>query len=177
MALAAGLSSKWPLVSEPMPHMLHVELARLVRLFPILEVSCAAEILGSLGIDIISACDVAEGSQFSIKEVDIGLAADVGTLAYLPKIKGNHSLTREMAYSAAMFSVVDAEREIVGVSPIAVSGTKRILLHSRDHSVGENLEYIAAWNAPSLQTQDIPETLAMKARRAPKFAPLRSAKL
>ncbi|KAJ7300635.1 Delta2-dienoyl-CoA-isomerase [Mycena albidolilacea] len=158
-----------------------------------------------LGIDIISACDVryaAEGSQFSIKEVDIGLAADVGTLAYLPKITGNHSLMREMAYSAAIFSVADAERMglisrvvpgghtkvvaaalalagvISGKSPIAVSGTKRILLHSRDHSIADNLEYTAAWNAAALQTQDIPEALvAVKARRAPKFAPLWNAKL
>ncbi|KAF8160446.1 Delta2-dienoyl-CoA-isomerase [Mycena galopus ATCC 62051] len=171
--------------------------------FPVI-VAVHGLVLG-LGMDIVAACDIryaAEGSQFSIKEVDIGLAADVGTLAYLPKIVGNHSLMREMAYSAATFSVADAERMglvsrvvpggreevvasalalagvIAGKSPIAVSGTKRILLHSRDHGVADNLEYTAAWNSAALQTADIPETLvAAKARRAPKFAPLHKTKL
>ncbi|KAJ7912686.1 Delta2-dienoyl-CoA-isomerase [Mycena leptocephala] len=169
--------------------------------FPVI-VAVHGLVLG-LGVDIVSACDVryaAESAQFSVKEVDIGLAADVGTLAYLPKIVGNHSLLRELAYSATLFSAADAERMgllsrvvpggraevvqaalklaevIAGKSPVAVSGTKRILLHSRDHSVADNLEYTAAWNAAALQTQDIPETLAAaKARRAPAFAPLRRA--
>ena len=87
----------------------------------------------------------------------MGLAADVGTLGYLPKITGNQSLARELAYTARTFSsdeamrlglvsrVVDGSREaVVGAalrladdiaskSPIAVSGTKRLLLHARDH--------------------------------------------
>jgi delta(3,5)-delta(2,4)-dienoyl-CoA isomerase len=105
----------------------------------------------------MSCIDSASYCLTLLKEVDIGLAADVGTLAYLPKITGNHSLMREMAYSAALFSASDASRMgllsrvvpggreevvaaalalagvIAGKSPIAVSGTKRILLHSRDH--------------------------------------------
>ncbi|KAJ7756597.1 Delta2-dienoyl-CoA-isomerase [Mycena metata] len=290
MSLAADLSSKWLKVSEPAPHVLHIEFARppvnafsvefwsaygalfdrittegrdvraavvssgLPKLFTAgIDLADAAKITeGGLGgvtnadgarsalalrqdmkafqhaigapercpfpvivavhglalglaIDIVSACDIryaAESAQFSIKEVDIGLAADVGTLAYLPKIIGNHSLMRELAYSTAMFSAADAERlglvsrvvpggrdevvaaalalagVIAGKSPVAVSGTKRILLHSRDHSVADNLEYTAAWNAAALQTHDIPESIAAaKARRVPKFAALRKAKL
>ncbi|KAJ7029870.1 Delta2-dienoyl-CoA-isomerase, partial [Mycena alexandri] len=286
MSLAADLSSKWLKVSEPAPHVLHIELARppvnafcvefwsaygslfdritaegrdvraavvssaLTKLFTAgIDLADAAKIttgglqgdtdvdgarsaLGllqdikafqhaigapercpfpvivavhglalGLAIDIVSACDIryaAESAQFSIKEVDIGLAADVGTLAYLPKIIGNHSLMRELAYSTAMFSAADAERlgllsrvvpggrdevvaaalalagVIAGKSPVAVSGTKRVLLHSRDHSVADNLEYTAAWNSAALQTHDIPESItAAKARRAPKFAALR----
>ncbi|OJA12635.1 hypothetical protein AZE42_04483 [Rhizopogon vesiculosus] len=99
-----------------------------------------------MGVDLIVACD----------EVDMGLAADVGTLAHLPKITGNQSLARELAYTARTFSsdealklglvsrVVEGGREaVVGValhlarviaskSPIAVSGTKH-LLHARGH--------------------------------------------
>ncbi|KAJ7150602.1 Delta2-dienoyl-CoA-isomerase [Mycena filopes] len=290
MSLAADLSSQWLLVSEPAPHVLHIEFSRapvnafcvefwvaygalldritaegrdvravvvssaLPKLFTAgIDLADAAKIatggleagtkvdgarsalallqdikafqhaIGApercpfpvivavhgiaigLAIDIISACDIryaAESAQFSVKEVDIGLAADVGTLAYLPKIVGNHSLMRELAYSAAMFSAADAERMglvsrvvpggrsevvaaalalagvIAGKSPIAVSGTKRILIHSRDHSVADNLEYTAAWNSAALQTQDIPDSIvAAKSRRAPKFAALRKAKL
>ncbi|KAF8172941.1 Delta2-dienoyl-CoA-isomerase [Mycena galopus ATCC 62051] len=282
MALAANLSSKWISVSEPHPHVLHVELSRkpvnafsvefwteygalldrithegrdvralvltsaLPKLFtagidtdlgesvPAADAArkslstyrhlkefqhaigaperCLFPVIAAvhglvigLGIDIISACDIryaAEKTQFTIKEVDVGLAADIGTLAYLPKITGNQSLMRELAYTSRMFSTAEAERlgllsavvpggrdevicaaldlaaVIAQKSPIAVSGTKRILLHSRDHSVSQNLEYTAAWNAAALQTSDIPESLrAAKARSAPVFAPLRGAKL
>ncbi|KAJ7618710.1 Delta2-dienoyl-CoA-isomerase [Roridomyces roridus] len=158
-----------------------------------------------LGIDIISACDIryaAEGTQFTIKEVDVGLAADIGTLAYLPKISGNGSLMRELAYTARYFSAAEAlqlglistvvpggregviakaldlAKTIASKSPVAVSGTKRILLHSRDHSVAENLEYTAVWNAAALQTSDITESLkATRERRAPVFSPLSKPKL
>ena len=36
---------------------------------------------------------------FQIKEVDLGMAADVGTLQRLPKIIGSHSLLKELAYT------------------------------------------------------------------------------
>ncbi|KAK6984876.1 delta-2 dienoyl-CoA isomerase [Favolaschia claudopus] len=283
MSLAASLSSKWINVSEPHPHVLHVELHRtpvnafsselwadygalmdrithegrdvralvlssaLPKVFtagidiadlgagppaadnarkslaththlkefqhaigspercPFPVIAAVHGLVIGLGIDIISACDIrlaAEGTQFTIKEVDVGLAADIGTLAYLPKISGNESLMRELAYTARMFSaeealrlgllsnvvaggregVVRAALDLAAViaqkSPVAVSGTKRILTHSRDHSVAQNLEYTAAWNAGALQTADIPESLrAAKARSQPVFAPLRKSKL
>uniref|UniRef100_A0AC34QLJ2 Uncharacterized protein n=1 Tax=Panagrolaimus sp. JU765 TaxID=591449 RepID=A0AC34QLJ2_9BILA len=44
------------------------------------------------GIDLISACDIricCSETIFSVKEVDIGLAADTGSLNRLPKICGN----------------------------------------------------------------------------------------
>ncbi len=44
------------------------------------------------GVDMISACDMrlcTADAVFQIKEVDIGIAADVGTLQRLPKIVGN----------------------------------------------------------------------------------------
>ncbi|KAJ7741795.1 ClpP/crotonase-like domain-containing protein [Mycena maculata] len=137
-----------------------------------------------------------------LPEVNVGLAADIGTLSYLPKITGNHSLMRELAYSAAMFSAADAEclglvsrvvpggrTEVVtvalrlagviaGKSPIAVSGTKRILNHVRNHSVPENLDYTAVWNTAAFRTDDITESLrAAGARTAPQFPPIRKAKL
>ncbi|KAJ7134101.1 ClpP/crotonase-like domain-containing protein [Mycena filopes] len=283
MALAQNLSSKWISVSEPLPHVVHVELGRkpvnafsnelwtgyaalldrittegrdvralvlssaLPKLFtagidladlsslsppdlpdgartslatyrhlkefqraigapercPFPVIVAVHGLVVGLGIDIISACDIryaAEETQFTIKEVDVGLAADIGTLAYAPKIIGNHSLLREVAYTARLFSADEAARmgllstvvpggreeviaaalKLAGViaskSPIAVSGTKRILLHSRDHSVSDNLEYTAAWNSAAPQTNDISETLrAAKSRTSPVFAPLRKA--
>jgi delta(3,5)-delta(2,4)-dienoyl-CoA isomerase len=87
----------------------------------------------------------------------VGLAADAGTLAYLQKITGNQSLARELAYTARAFSSDEAEKlglvsrvveggrdavvaaalqlakDIASKSPVAVTGTKRLLLHARDH--------------------------------------------
>jgi delta(3,5)-delta(2,4)-dienoyl-CoA isomerase len=91
------------------------------------------------------------------QEVDIGLAADIGSLAFLPHITGNHSLIRELAYTARPFSAAEAEkigllskvvpgsrdevvkealelaRVISTKSPIAVSGSKHLITHARDH--------------------------------------------
>ena len=87
----------------------------------------------------------------------MGLAADVGTLARIPKMTGNQSAVRELAYTARNFGPEEAERlgfvskvvkggrdEVIGAaletaaliatkSPIAVIGTKHLLLHARDH--------------------------------------------
>lgn len=111
-----------------------------------------------------------------MKEVDIGLAADIGSLAYLPKITGNQSFVRELAYTGRNFSAPEAEKlglvsrivpggrdevvqaalelakVIAAKSPIAVSGTKRLVSHARDHSVEENLVYTRSWNAHALMT-------------------------
>jgi enoyl-CoA hydratase/carnithine racemase len=40
-------------------------------------------------------------------------------------------------------------------SPVAVRGTKRMLLHARDHSVSEGLDYVAVWNSVMLQAEDM----------------------
>ena len=61
-------------------------------------------------IDLISACDMryaAEDAQFSIKEIDIGMAADVGTLQRLPRIIGDGML-RELAYTGRAFGAEEA---------------------------------------------------------------------
>ncbi|XP_005987949.1 delta(3,5)-Delta(2,4)-dienoyl-CoA isomerase, mitochondrial [Latimeria chalumnae] len=133
------------------------------------------------GVDLISACDIrycTEDAVFQVKEVDIGLAADVGTLQRLPKIIGNRSLVCELAFTArkmmsdeakscglvsrvfpdkgAMLeSAFDLASDIATKSPVAVQGTKINLIYSRDHSVAEGLNYIATWNMGMLQTQDI----------------------
>ncbi|KAJ3712872.1 Delta2-dienoyl-CoA-isomerase [Lentinula raphanica] len=167
-------------------------------LFPV--IAAVHGMIVGLGIDIISACDIryaASSTKFTIKEIDIGLAADMGTLAYLPKITGNMSFVREMAYTTQWFPASKAEQvglvskvveggkdEVVAAalelakliatkSPVAVTGTKRLLSHARDHSVAENLEYTKLWNSAMLQTKDMMETLtSTKAKRPGNFLPL-----
>jgi enoyl-CoA hydratase len=46
---------------------------------------------------------------------------------------------------------------IASKSPLAVRGSKEMLLYSRDHSVQEGLNYIATWNAGMLSVQDLRE--------------------
>ncbi|XP_034494522.1 delta(3,5)-Delta(2,4)-dienoyl-CoA isomerase, mitochondrial isoform X2 [Ailuropoda melanoleuca] len=133
------------------------------------------------GVDLITACDVrycAQDACFQVKEVDIGLAADVGTLQRLPKVIGNQSLVNELAFtsrkmmadealSSGLVSRVFPDKvgmldaaftlaaEISTKSPVAVQSTKINLVYSRNHSVAEGLNYAATWNMSMLQTQDI----------------------
>ena len=137
------------------------------------------------GIDLMAACDIrmcAADTKFCIKEVDVGLAADVGALQRLPKIVGNDSKVRELAYTARVFEAAEAlaiglvgdvhetqegmmaaalemAELIASKSPLAVSGTKRNLIYSRDHTVAEGLEYVATWNAAMLQSRDMMDSM------------------
>ncbi|RWS20082.1 delta(3:5)-Delta(2:4)-dienoyl-CoA isomerase-like isoform X3, partial [Leptotrombidium deliense] len=66
-----------------------------------------------VGIDIISATDIRYCSQdawFQIKEIEIGLAADLGTLQYFPLIVGNDSITRELTFTARKMDSSEAEK-------------------------------------------------------------------
>ncbi|CAJ0963562.1 unnamed protein product, partial [Mesorhabditis belari] len=133
------------------------------------------------GIDMITACDIryaTTDATFSIKEVDVGLAADVGTLNRIQKVVSSDSLTRELALTARDFTADEAlnyglvsslcpDREavikkalntaaiIAEKSPIAVQGTKLHLNYSRDHSVRESLDYIKVWNQSQLLSEDL----------------------
>ncbi|XP_029026674.1 delta(3,5)-Delta(2,4)-dienoyl-CoA isomerase, mitochondrial [Betta splendens] len=147
------------------------------------------------GVDLITACDIrlcTQDAWFQVKEVDIGLAADVGTLQRLPKVIGSRSLVNELALtgrkmyadeakSSGLVSRVFADREammaaalemageIAARSPVAVQGTKINLLYARDHSVPEALDYMATWNMSMLQTQDLMKSAqAAMEKKSPK---------
>lgn len=64
------------------------------------------------GVDLITACDIrycTREAWFSVREVDVGLAADIGTLQRLPKVVGNGSLAREIIYTARNFTSDEAK--------------------------------------------------------------------
>merc|ERR1719449_286954 len=133
------------------------------------------------GVDLVTATDIRLATQdawFCVKEVDMGLAADVGTLQRLPKVIGSQSLVNELcltarrmasaeAKSCGLVSSVYPSREemlakavemaasIATKSPVAVQGTKVNLVYSRDHSVREGLEYVGRWNMAMLQSEDV----------------------
>ncbi|XP_044209510.1 delta(3,5)-Delta(2,4)-dienoyl-CoA isomerase, mitochondrial isoform X1 [Thunnus albacares] len=147
------------------------------------------------GVDLITACDIrlcTQDAWFQVKEVDIGLAADVGTLQRLPKVIGSRSLVNELALTARkmyadeakssglvsrvfadkealMAGALEMAEEIAGRSPVAVQGTKINLIYSRDHSVTEGLDYMATWNMSMLQTQDVMKSAqASMEKKSPK---------
>ncbi len=151
------------------------------------------------GIDLIAACDIRYASAetvFSIKEVDIGLAADLGTLQRVPRITGNESLLRELAFTGRNFGSAEGQAlgllsrvlpspaetlaaatavatEIAKKSPVAVAGTKVNLLYSRDHTVADGLDYMTTWNAAALQSEDIGKAVhGAMTKETPKFSKL-----
>lgn len=162
-------------------------ISRYQKTFTVIE-KCPKPVIAAIhggciggGVDFISACDIRYCTQdafFQVKEVDVGLAADVGTLQRLPKVIGNRSLVNELTFTARKMMADEAldsglvsrvfpdkdvmlnaafalAADISSKSPVAVQGSKINLIYSRDHSVDESLDYMATWNMSMLQTQDI----------------------
>lgn len=174
---------------------------RLQRSFTAVD-NCRKPVLAAIqgyciggAIDLVSACDMrycASDAQFSIKEVDMGMAADVGTLQRLPRIIGDGML-RELAYTGRTFDAAEAQRiglvnatyddtaqllegvmgiarEIAAKSPIAITGTKEMLSYMRDHRIDDGLEYVATWNAAMLQSNDLRVAMAAHmSKQKPEF--------
>ena len=156
-------------------------------------IACVHGACYGAGVDMIGACDVrwaSEDAAFCIKEVDIGISADVGTLARLPKAGISASLLSELALSArrmgahealrcGLLSRLTSSREelmtqagalaltIASKSPLAIVGTKHHLLYARDHSVAQALDYHALWNAALMQTDDVPQAMAQARKPRP----------
>ncbi|XP_052868180.1 delta(3,5)-Delta(2,4)-dienoyl-CoA isomerase, mitochondrial [Anopheles cruzii] len=151
------------------------------------------------GLNLITAADIrycTRDAWFSLKEVDIGLAADVGALQRLPRVVGNHSWVRELAFTARKFSsdeahghglvsrlfdtreallegAIELAREIASKSPIAVQGTKKNIVYSGDHSVQEGLDQIRQMNMLHLQSEDfLNAVMASQSKETPVFAKL-----
>jgi len=63
------------------------------------------------GVDVSSACDIrlsTSDAKFTIREVDIGMCADIGTLQRFQKVVGNQSWVREMLYTGRFFDGKEA---------------------------------------------------------------------
>ncbi|WPC68740.1 crotonase/enoyl-CoA hydratase family protein [Rhodoferax ferrireducens] len=147
------------------------------------------------GIDLITCADMrycSTDAYFTIKEIDIGMTADVGTLQRLPKLIGE-GMARELAYTGRKFSAEEAREmrlvnrvfesrealhagvleiaaSIAAKSPLSIRGTKEMITYARDHSVADGLNYIATWNAAMLMSKDLQEAMmANLGKRAAEF--------
>ena len=139
-------------------------------------------------VDMVTAADMRYASAdafFVIQEINIGMTADVGTLQRLPKIIPD-GVARELAYTGRRMSaqralevglvyqvfptheelvagVLEIANEIASKSPLAIWGTKEMLLYSRDHSVADGLNHIATWQTGMFQPSDMAESFMAKA--------------
>lgn len=63
------------------------------------------------GASLITAADIrycTNDAWFTVKEIDLGLAADVGALQRLGKVVGNQSLVRELCFTGRKFDSKEA---------------------------------------------------------------------
>ncbi|OEH76138.1 delta(3,5)-Delta(2,4)-dienoyl-CoA isomerase, mitochondrial [Cyclospora cayetanensis] len=140
------------------------------------------------GVDLVSSCDVrlaAADALFSVREVQLAMAPDIGTLQRLPRIVRSGSWVREVCFSARFFSAQEAEREgfvsalypdrealhkaavalclaLAEMSPVALAATKQGLNFARGRPVSESLEQQLTVSAAMLQTLDIPLAVGMQ---------------
>ncbi len=147
------------------------------------------------GVDLLCACDIRIASKdavFSVREARLAVIADVGTLQRMPHIVG-HGWFRELALTGRDFSAEEALKmgfitricedkealfqeaeklamEIAGLAPLAVQGTKDVLIYSRDNGIYPGLQYVAQKNAAAMISEDIMEAIAAQMeKRPPKF--------
>ncbi|THW07935.1 ClpP/crotonase [Aureobasidium pullulans] len=152
-----------------------------------------------LALDMTLCADIricVSTTRFAVKEVDIGLAADIGTLTRLPKANIPMSFIKDVALTARIFSakealavgivsaIYDTKAEalskavekaelIASKSPVAIMGTKEVLNFSRDHSVQDGLRYVSVWNAAYCNTADVTDSLTAGIQKTkPRYAKL-----
>lgn len=141
-------------------------------------------------LDLVCSADsryCTEDAYFTIKETELGMTADVGTLQRLPKLMPE-GVVRELAYTGRKFSaqeakalgfvnalyadqdaliagVMDIAAQIAANSPLAVTGCKEMLNYSRDHTVADSLKYMATWQAGMFRPTDMMKTFQAKAQK------------
>ena len=123
-------------------------------------------------IDLIAACDIVfctERAKFGIKEINLSIIADIGTLNRLPVITNNWGLMKELALTGRDFDAATAKelglisrsfastesmnleiakvaKAMSGKSPVALLGTKRVLNYVRSKQAEEGLEFVKLYN-------------------------------
>ena len=149
-------------------------------------------------VDMVTACCLRYATAdafFCIQEINIGMVADVGTLQRLPKLIPL-ALVKELAYTgrrmgaakalacglvnevfetpeAMLEGALQCAREIAAKPPVAIWGTKQALHYARDHSVDDALKQMGWLQGAVWSNQQVLEAvMALKSKRAGKFAPL-----
>ncbi|MEO7117187.1 MAG: enoyl-CoA hydratase-related protein [Caldimonas sp.] len=152
-------------------------------------------------LDLATACDMrlcSADAFFTVQEISIGMAADLGVLQRLPKIVPQ-GVAREMAYTGERLGaeralavglvnavLPDADalvdralalgRTIASKSPLAIAGSKLALNHARDHSTAESLQQMTLLQSAIFDTDEMAVAIAAwKAKGVAVFEPLAGA--
>ena len=151
------------------------------------------------GIDLVTAADMricTKDAFFLIEEINVGLAADIGTIQRLPKIipagiarewtmmgeKVSADRAKEVGLVSSLHenqeemlkSAFEIAEKLASKTPLAMWVTKEVLNYSRDHSVKEGLENVALWNAAMLHKEDVMTTMMSKMqKKKPEYRNLR----
>ena len=179
-------------------------LRRLMACFDVLDearfpVLCAVQ-GGCIGgaLDLAAACDIRVCSAdafFTVQEIHIGMAADLGSLQRLPKIVPA-GVARQMAYTgerlgaeralatglvnavlpdadALLAHARDLARQIAAKSPLAVAGSKQALNFARDHGTAASLEQMCLLQASIFDIAEMGRAIgAWQNKAQADFAPL-----
>lgn len=148
------------------------------------------------GVDLAAACDIriaSSDSVFSVREVRVGIVADLGSLQRLTGVIGDGHL-RELALTGddisasraasiglvnhvlegtenTMASAATTAARIAQNSPLALRGVKEVLDTERRPRVAAGLRYTAAWNAAFIFSEDLREAMqAFAEGRDPMFS-------
>lgn len=164
--------------------------------FPVL---CAVQ-GGCIGgaLDLAAACDIrvcTADAFFTVQEIHVGMAADLGSLQRLPKLMPQ-GLVRQMAYTGERLDaqralaaglvnavlpdavdlhdhVMDLARQIAAKTPLAVAGSKLALNYARDHGTAEALAQMTLLQSALFDIGEMTTAItAWKAKTVADFAPL-----
>jgi enoyl-CoA hydratase len=149
-------------------------------------------------LDLATACDIrlcSADAFFTLQEISIGMAADLGVLQRLPKIVPQ-GVAREMAYTgerlgaerALAVGLVNAvlpdaaalvgralalAQTIASKSPLAIAGSKIALNHARDHATGAALQQMTLLQSAIFDRDEMARAIAgWKAKREADFEAL-----
>ena len=152
-------------------------------------------------VDLVAACDMAfsiKRTKFSIKEIDLAIVPDLGTINRLPITGSNWGLIKELSFTGRSFSAAEAkeigliakifetEEEmnkhmvnlatvITQKSPATVIGVKKTLNFKRTQMVQEGLDYVRTLNMSLLNNADLKASVnhfLSKKRGLPQFPKL-----
>ncbi|MBV8665137.1 MAG: enoyl-CoA hydratase/isomerase family protein [Burkholderiaceae bacterium] len=150
------------------------------------------------GVDMVCACDIRLATAdafFCIQEINIGMAADLGTLQRLPKLIPE-GVVHELAYTGRRLPAQRAlalglvnevhatqedmlqaamlmAREIAEKSPVAIWGSKQAIHYARDHATADALQQMGWLQSGIWQNADLFEAFMAKQQgRTPQFADL-----
>ncbi|MCC9596589.1 MULTISPECIES: enoyl-CoA hydratase-related protein [unclassified Rubrivivax] len=179
-------------------------LRQLMRCFDVLESArfpvIAAVQGGCIGgaLDLAAACDLRVCSAdafFTVQEIQIGMAADLGVLQRLPKIVPP-GVARQMAYTgervgaeralavglvnavlpdaaATLDHAMTLAAEIAAKSPLAIAGSKLALNYAIDHPTADALEQMALLQSAIFDIGEMAQAIqAWQSKQPAGFDPL-----